>query len=189
MYNCTERGSMNNKEEKILKEIVNYVMNNMRIPTMRYLQKIFKYKSINSITEYLKSLESQNYLIRNKDGKLILNKDSEKYQSNLKTIKIINAKNKYIKLFLDKNKRYVAYKIHHNYFNNLAILNGDILIIEIKKKLKDNNLGLFLIDNNYRIMKYSYKDGFYILKDNEELILSKINLIGKVIYIERKTTF
>lgn len=176
---------MNEKEEKILEEIINYYKENKVMPTRRYLQKVFNFKSVNSITKYIKSLEEQNYLIRNKDNKIILNKYTNE-NTNLKTITIINMNNKHINLILDKNKKYVAYRIHNNYFNNIGILRNDILVIEINKRLKPNDLGLFIIDKEYRIMKYNYKDGFYLLSDKEDILLNKVNIIGKVIMIERK---
>lgn len=176
---------MNSKEEELLKEIICYIKDNKRIPPMRYLQKKLRYKSVNSITELIKSLEKQNYLIRNNEGKLVLNKTSENYQTNIKNIKIINANNKNICLYLDKTEKYIAYQIHKNCFNKLGIFRNDILIIKKTKKLKDNNLGLFIIDNKYRIMSYHYKEGFYILNDDEEILLSKVKIIGKVIIIEK----
>ena len=175
---------MNNKEEIILEEIINYVKDNYRMPTMRYLQKKLLYKSVNSITRYINSLEKQNYLIRNNENKLVLNKYSEYYKNGLKIIKIINS-NHYVHLLLNKSDKYMAYKIHNNYFNNIGVFHGDILIIKKTDKLKNNDLGLFIIDDKYRILKYQYKDGFYILKDNEELVLNKVKIIGKVIIIEK----
>ena len=176
---------MNEKEEKVFKEIINYYKENRIMPTRRYLQKELHYKSVNSITRYIKSLEKQNYLIRNNDGKIIPNKYNLE-NTNIKTINISNMHNEYLNIILNKNKKYIAYKIHNNYFNNLGILRNDILIIEINKKLKPYDLGLFIIDKKYKIMKYNYKDGFYILTDNEDILLNKVNIIGKVIMIERK---
>ena len=177
---------MKEKEEMILKEIIEYFKNNKRMPTMRYLQTKMNYKSINSITWYLNSLEKQGYLERNKENKLILNNSSENYNTGLKRIKIINMYNKYINLVMNKNKKYFAYKINNDYFNELGIIKKDILIIENNKKLYNGDLGLFIVDNKYRIMIYQYKDGFYLLKDKEELLLYKVNILGKVIAIERK---
>ena len=176
---------MNPKEEEILNVIINYFKENNTMPTRRYLQKRFGYKSINSITQYLLSLEKQSYLKRNSESKLVLNNHMMPYQDNLKIIKIINT-NRFIKLFLNKRKKYMAYKINNNYFNNIGIIKNDLLIIEITDKIKPNNLGLFIIDGKYRIMQYNYRDGFYLLMDNEELILNKIKIVGKVIQIIRK---
>ena len=177
---------MNKKEEKILSEIVKYVKENYTMPTRRYLQEKLGFKSVNSITQYIKSLEEKNYLIRNSKNKLILDNSAIFYKKQLKTIRIINKSNAYIKIILDKNSDYVAYEINNNFFKNINILKKDILIIQNKKNLKPGDIGLFIIENKYRIMKYNYKDGFYILRDKEELILSKIETIGKVIMIERK---
>ena len=176
---------MKEKEELILQEIINYYKDNRIMPTRRLLQKKLNFKSVNSITQYLKSLEKQNYLKRNNDNKLVLNNYSE-LNKNLKTIKIINMNNKYVNITIDKHKRYLAYKIHNNYFNNQGILRNDVLIVEEKKELKSGELGLFIIDNKYRIMKYEYHDGFYLLSDNEELLLNRVKILGKVIMIERK---
>ena len=175
---------MNKKEEEILKKIIEYNQKNNSMPSIRYLQKTFNYKSATSIARYIKSLENQKYLTRNNFNKLILNNYS--IINDIKHIKIINANNKVISIILEKSEKYIAYKIHNNYFNNIGILRNDILIIKIKKELNKNDLGLFIIDNKYRIMKYDYKDGFYILKDNEEMLLNKVKIVGKVIMIERK---
>lgn len=175
---------MTEKEEIFLKEIIKYYYDNKIMPTYRYLLKKLKYKSLNSIAQYFKVLEKKNYLIRNSEGKLVLNNITNNL--NYKRIAIINRKNKYTALVLNKKKQYLAYQMTNNYFKNMGIIKNDILIIELKNKLKNNDLGLFIIDNKYHIMKYQYKDGFYILKSNEEIILHRINLIGKVIFIERK---
>ena len=176
---------MSEKEERILNEIVKYVKENYTMPTRRYLQKKLEFKSVNSITQYINALEEKNYLIRNNENKLILDNSAIYYNQQLKTIKIINKSNDFIRMILDNSQDYVAYKIKNNFFKNLNIQKNDILIIQNKKTLESGDIGLFIIDNKYRIMEYNYKDGFYILKDKEELILSKIKIIGKVIMIER----
>lgn len=174
---------MTEKEEKVLKEIQKFYKENKLMPTIRYLKERLKYKSNYSIQLYLKKLEQENYLIRN-NNKLILN-ELINNNPNAKTIKIINTKEE-ISIILNKRKKYLAYKIKSNDFQEDMIKKGDIVIIECKKKINNNDLGLFIIDHEYQIMKYFYKDGFHILKGKNELILNKIKLIGKVILVERK---
>lgn len=178
---------MNKKEEHVLREIIKYFNQNKRIPTIRYLQKIFLYKSPNSIFRVIVKLEKDGYLIRNKEKKLVIADSLINYDYNLKTIKIINRKEKYINIILNKKKKYLAYQINNNCLKKDGLIKNDVVIIQINKKITNNCIGLFLINNKYRIMKYKYLDGFYILKDKEELILNKVNIIGKVILIERKT--
>ena len=175
---------MTEKEELILKEITNYYQKNKTMPTYRYLLKKLNFKSLNSIYQYMKSLEKKNYLIRNNDDKLILYDYVTNF--NNRKISIINSNNTYISLILNKKKNYTAFRINNNHFKSNGIIKNDILIIELNKKLKDNDLGLFIIDGKNQIMRYYYKDGFYILKSNQEIILHKVNIIGKVIYVERK---
>ena len=175
---------MNNKEEEILKIITNYIKENEIMPSLRYIQKELNYKSVNSIRQYFISLEKKGYLIRN-NNKLIINNNNI-YNNNLKRIKIINLKNKYIEIVLNKKNNYIAFKMNNNYFNRVGIFKNDILIIKITKKITNNELGLFIIDNKPRIMTYNYKDGFYILKDNNEIILNKIKLLGKMVLLVRK---
>ena len=177
---------MTEKEEDILREIINYVRENKIMPTRRYLQKKLNYKSVNSISQYIKKLEQKNYLRRNDENKLILDNSASFYQVSLRKIKVINRTNDYVNLIINNKKDYVAYKITNEFFKENGIFINDILIIERKKELKKNDIGLFIIDQKYRIMRYNYKDGFYILKDNELLLLSKVKIIGKVIIIERK---
>ena len=101
-------------------------------------------------------------------------------------MKVVNTKEKLI-LKLDIRKKYVGYKIKNDYFNDLYIKKMDYLIIEKTNNLKDNDLGLFVINKKYRIMKYFYKAGFYILKDSEILTLYRVKIIGKVVGVYRKT--
>lgn len=177
---------MNKKEEELLQEIVNYVNENNYMPTRRYLQIKLGYKSVNSITYYINKLIKQNYLKKNTDGKIVIDKSGINYQKELKTIRVINTRDTYIRLFLNKSYKYVAYKIHNEYFNNIGILRNDILIVQKNRKLYVDDIALFIIDKKYRVMKYNYKDGFYLLTDNEEILLNRVKIIGKVIGIERK---
>ena len=177
---------MNKKEEKVLKEIICYFNKNKRMPTIRYLQEVFSYKSTNSIFRIIKKLEKDGYLIRNKFNKLVMSDSLLNYDNNLKTVRIINRKDKYVNIILNKKKNYLAYQINNNYFKNNGLIKNDIAVIQIDKKISNNSIGLFIIDNKYRLMKYRCLDGFYILSVKEDIILNKINLIGKVILIERK---
>lgn len=174
------------KVEKLLKEIKKYYCTNKKMPTVRWLQKKLLYNSPNSIFRRLKKLEELGYLIRNSDNKLIISDSLLNYENNIRTVKVINRKNNYINIFSKSKDNYFAYKVNNNTFINDGIFKDDILIIKKNHKLNDNDFGLFVIDSKYRLMKYRYLDGFYILKDKEELILSKIDLIGKVVLIERK---
>lgn len=176
---------MSEKEEQILNKIIDYYKLNNTMPTIRYLQKELNYKSTNSIYIYLKALEKKNYLKRNKQNKLVLNSQFDKYNDGFRIITIINTQKK-ISLMLNKRKNYIGFQIKNNYFNDDLIKKDDILIVEITKKLNNDDIGLFVIDKKYCIMKYYYKDGFYILKDNNEVILNKVQVIGKVIIIQRQ---
>ena len=171
-------------DQRILNEIINYQKKNMVMPSIRYLQKKFGFKSHNSIVYYLKKLEKEKYLIRNYNKQLTVNlkiPNPSQYQF----IKIINDKYKTFVGLYDSNK-YLAYKQLNNDLNIFSIYKNDILIINTHKKIKNNELGLFIINNQYKIMKYFSKDGYFILKSTQIIITEKINLIGKVIMIERK---
>ena len=174
------------KKELLLNEIKCYFKDNKRMPTIRYLQRRLSYKSTNSVYRLLVKLEKEGYLIRNNENKLTITNSLIYYDNGLKRIKIINRKNEFANIILNSNNSYLAYKINNNCFIKDGIVKDDILIIKVNKKISNNDIGLFLIDNKYRIMKYKYQDGFYILKDKEELILSNIDLIGNVILIERQ---
>lgn len=174
---------MTDKELQILNEIKKFYQKNMLMPTIRYLKDKLNFKSNYSIQVYLKTLEEKNYLKRNSQKKLILNENINLYQET-KIIKVINSKSQ---ILLTTNKKgLIGFQIKNNNFEKDGIKKEDILIIEPKKKIKDNDMGLFIIDGKYRVMKYYYKNGFYLLKDKEEIILNRVKLIGKVIMIERK---
>lgn len=173
---------MTEKEEIIFKIIIEYVKENNTMPSRRFIQRKLNFKSINSITQYFKSLEKKGYLKHVKHKYIIGNSI---YDSGLKKIKIINLKNSEIEVILNKKKNYIGYKLNNNYFRKSHLLKNDILIIEKKNALHEGDLGLFIIDNNYRIMTYNYKDGFFLLSDNETIYLNHVKIIGKVIKIIR----
>lgn len=176
---------MSEKQEKVLDEIIKYYNRNNSMPTIRYLQEKLHYKSTKAVYNHLQQLEKKNYLKRNENHKPVINNMNIIYQEGIKTIDILNS-NKKISLILEKKKEYVGFILKNNYFTDMHLMKNDLLIIEKNKKIKNNQLGLFIIDKKYRIMKYFYQDGFYILNDNEEIVLNKINLIGPVIMIERQ---
>ena len=176
---------MNENEEKIMKIIIQYYKKNQSMPTRRFIQKKLKYISVSSITQYFKSLENKGYLVRDSLNRIIIN-NYVITDYNVKRIKVLNLQNEYLNIILNKKKNYLGYRLNNNYFENQGILKNDFLIIEKDKKLNIGDFGLFIINSKYRIMKYNYKDGFYLLEDNEILILNHVNSLGKVIQIIRK---
>ena len=175
---------MTKNEEQILEIIIAYYNENKVMPSFRYLQKEMSYKSVNSVRQYIKSLEKKGYLIRNFSNNIVINNTNNIHY--FRQVKIINAENEFINIALNKRKNYLAYKLKNNFFKDFGILKNDILIIEKKNHLKNGEIGLFIIDNKPRIMIYDYKDGFFILKDNETIILNKVKILGKLVNIERR---
>lgn len=175
---------MTEKEEQILNAITNYFKDYKTMPSIRYLQKKLNYKSHNSIYQYLNKLVKKNYLTKAFNGKFILN-ENLLLDSNIKKIKIINSKDKYLNIILDKKKDYTGFILKNNKLKNDGFYKGDIFIIEKTQKIANNEIGLFIIDNQKRLMKYKYIDGFHILEDSERIILERIHLIGKAILMER----
>ena len=176
---------MNEKEMLILQEIINYYNDNKLMPTVRYLKEKMHFESTSSIHYYLNKLEKKEYLIKNNSGKRILNNNYNEFEKGLKIIKTINA-NESIKIYLDTNKDYYAFKMNNDNLINEGIIKGDLLIILKTKKLKNNDIGLFKINKKYYIMKYFYKDNIYILESDIKRYYDHVNIIGKVIYLERK---
>ena len=154
---------MTEKDIQVLKEIQKYYHQNKIIPSMRYLQKIFSYKSTNSIFKHINKLKKYGYLVKNKENRFIITDSLLYYNLNLRRIVIINRKDTYVNIFLKSKVNYIAYQVNNNYLINEGIIKDDILVIQINKELKNNDIGLFIIDNKYRIMKYQYLDGFYKL--------------------------
>lgn len=169
---------LNKKEIQLYKAIKNYIKVHKCSPSIRELCIILNYKSTKTIYKYLKILNEKNYISyqKNKKRTIIINNSINENVMVINTKKTINI------IF---NEEMLIYQIKNNYFNDLFIKSNDYLIIKRSTKIKNNELGLFYINNTYRIMKYMYYDGYHILEDNEKEILSKINLIGIVIGIYR----
>ena len=176
---------MSEKAKKILEVIIDYYNNNKLMPSIRYLMDKVNIKSTSTIHYHLNKLEEKGYLKRNKLNKRVLSKNYNKIENELQIINVINDKDT-IKIIIDDNKDYIAFKIKDNLLEKKGIIKDDILIIEKTNKLKNNDLGLFKINNKYYVMKYFYQDGFYILESDIKRFYNKIKIIGKVIYLERK---
>ena len=173
---------MTETDKKLLGIIIDYYNQNKLMPSTRYLQNKLNFKSTNAIYYYLNKLEERGYLKRNSLNNRILSDNYQAFLHGLKIIKIINS-DEFVKIFLDDNNDYVAYRLKENIFD---MKKNDILIIKKTNKLKNNDLGLFKINNSYYVMKYFYQDGFYILEGNNKNFYNQINIVGKVIYLERK---
>ncbi len=176
---------MSEKAKEILNVIIDYYNNNKTMPSIRYLMNIVNIKSTSTIHYHLNKLEKKGYLKRNKSNNRILSENYESLKNGLKIIEVINDKDK-IKIIIDDNNNYIAFKVKDNILKEVGIIKGDILIIKKTTTLKNNDLGLFMINNKYYVMKYFYKDGFYILESDVKRIYNKIKIIGKVMYLERK---
>ena len=81
---------MNYKEELILKEIIDYNCVNHIMPTRRYLQNKFGYKSVNSITQYIKSLIKQNYLRYDNNHNIVIDNTLIMQENNFQVISLIH---------------------------------------------------------------------------------------------------
>lgn len=169
------------KKEEIFKEIINYYENNLSMPTIRYLMNKFEYHSTNIVYKYLKKLEEEQYLVRNINNQLVLNK---KYTTNIKEIPIINSQDK-IKIFLEKDRDYLGYLVKDNHLIKNNIIKKDILIIEKGSKPPINGMALFNINNTYIIGNYELKDNFFIIDYENTVICDISSYIGKVILLER----
>lgn len=169
---------LNNREITIYNEIYNFISKNNYSPTIRELCKILNIKSTKTIYLYLKKLNDKKMITYqpNKKRSIIINKSF-----NNKLV-VINTNTE---MKININSNHLIYQIKTNNFEKCHLKKNDYLIINIKKKIKNNDLGLFLINNEYRIMKYNYIDSYYILEDNEKEILNSINLIGTVEAIYR----
>lgn len=169
-------------KDDLLNEIQKYYRRCGFMPSIRYLALKLDYKSHNSIYKMMKELEKDGYLIHSKDGKKWSLAD---INNNYIKVKVLND-NEYL-IIKENKKNYLVYKIKNNCFKNKNIISGDYLIVEKTKTLENNSLGLFVYNDNYHIMNYNYIDGFYVLDDgvNREY-LSKVNIIGKVIGLQRK---
>lgn len=169
---------LNDKELLIYKTIYTFINKNNYSPSIRELCKLLDIKSTKTIYNYLKKLKEKNliYYDHNKKRTIIINKNINNKVNVINTKKIIE---------ININSNHLIYQIKNNYFENYNIKKNDYLIINIEKKIKNNDLGLFIINNEYRVMKYTYIDSYYILEDKTKEILNRINLVGIVEAIYR----
>jgi len=164
---------LNEKELLIYKTIYKFINKNNYSPSIRELCNLLNIKSTKTICKYLKTLMEKNFINYHQQKKrtIMINKNINNKINVINTKKIIE---------INFNSNHLLYQIKNNYFKNYNIKKNDYLIINIEKKIKDNDLGLFIINDKYRIMKYMYLDGYYILEDNTKEVLNKINLVGIV---------
>lgn len=167
-------------KKKVLKIIYKYYEENNVMPSIREIQEILKYKHHNSIYTAFRQLERDGILIHTKRKWSLKNPLEE-----IKKIKVLNEDHYiYIDNIIDD---YYVFKMNNNYLKTDNILKNDYLIIKNTKSLKNNDIGLFKYDDNYHVMKYEFSNGFYILyNEKEKDILNKVQVLGKVVELQRK---
>lgn len=164
---------LNDKEIKIYETIKSFIKDNGYSPSIRDLCKILNIKSTKTVYNYLVKLKGKKIIDFPKSQKRSLSITNTVNYSLL----IINTKNM---MTFDIENNHLLFQIKNNFFNEYFIKKNDYLVINVKKRIKNNDLGLFLINDEYRIMKYTYYDGYYILEDNKKEVLYQINLLGVV---------
>lgn len=163
------------KEKKVYETIKVFLLQKGYSPTIRELCQILNYHSTKTIYKYLISLKEKNFIHYKKRKKRSI---TIKYlKQNIEVNKINNL--------LNYDDNYYIYQIKDDYLKKYFIKKNDYLIINPKKKIKNNDLGLFFINNKYQVMHYQYYDGYYILEGLTKEFLYKINLIGVVERIYR----
>lgn len=162
---------MTENEVKIFEIIKRYIDNYNEGPTLREIQNKLGYLSISNIYSNVLKLDKKGYIIYKKGRKKGIYLPSTKKNIYLKTI---NTK-KMSFSFCNK----IIYKVKGDYFSNINIHNSDYIIIDKNKKILTKGLGLFLIENKPRLMKYEVIDTYYILTDYETLYLDRIDFLGR----------
>ncbi len=178
------------KQTLFFKFLLNLSKAKKEYPTLQEIFIMSSFKSYNTIYKYLNILEDKGYLkYDEKRHQITYLKDSIEYDG-VFSIPHIN-KDKIIKI--DNNlfnplSHYVALQISDSSLKSYGIFYQDILIIEKSKTFLNNKFVLLKNNLDYKIYKYTKKDGYHHLKnDKEELTLPNLDyVIGKVVYLIRK---
>lgn len=172
------------KQQLFLDYIINCYKETKDFPSITTLKKNSPYKSYNTIYKYLNQLEKKGFIKFDFLVKKVTYINEYLENNIFSYIPIINEKETLTisNTFLNKDKSYIAFKIHNNKLNSHCIKNGDILVIEKCLTNLNNKLVLVFIKNKYQVLKYEKKDGFiHLTNDKDFFILPTFEaIVGKV---------
>lgn len=178
------------KQKDILEKITKLTNEQQCYPTIGEIKRRYNFKSYNTIYQYISVLKKKNYISYDNNNKRILVNNNSCLDNNFLIIPYLNNNNylKVSKTNLDSKKTYVSIIVKNSNLKSNGIYLKDTLIIEKGLKNIKNKLVLLKVNDEYKVYKYTKKDGFHHLyNDKEDIILDNINLIiGKVVLLIRK---
>ena len=202
----------NDKTEKLLNYINDYVRSNGYPPTMREMKKALDYKSISTVSYYLDRLQEEGLLKKsankNRAIEVINTKPSDFMQkinpSNLIAIPILGKITAGEPILAVENcEEY--FMVSPNMFRgedlfmltisgesmiNAGIYNGDQVVLRQQSTANNGDIVAAMIDGMATVKRFYKEDGHYRLQPENDTMLpiytDHVEILGKVIGLVRK---
>ncbi len=202
----------NDKTEKLLNYINDYVRSNGYPPTMREMKKALDYKSISTVSYYLDRLQEEGLLKKsankNRAIEVINTKPSDFMQkinpSNLIAIPILGKITAGEPILAVENcEEY--FMVSPNMFRgedlfmltisgesmiNAGIYNGDQVVLRQQSTANNGEIVAAMIDGMATVKRFYKEDGHYRLQPENDTMLpiytDHVEILGKVIGLVRK---
>ena len=202
----------NDKTEKLLNFINDYVKTNGYPPTMREMKKALDYKSISTVSYYLDRLQEEGLLKKsankNRAIEVINTKNSDFMQkidpSNLIAIPILGKITAGEPILAVENcEEY--FMVSPNMFRgedlfmltisgesiiNAGIYNGDQVVLRQQSTANNGEIVAAMIDGMATVKRFYKEDGHYRLQPENDTMLpiytDHVEILGKVIGLVRK---
>lgn len=200
--NVKEKGEMKRKQYaedrcmEILQFLMEYIYTHGYAPTLREIGKEICLASTSSVFAYLEKLEKEGFIKRDSTKPRtiqILMPGYAKTVGNTKLIPVTDSIQQMIsedsiteylpvsKANLDKNGKYIAYRLKENNNRKMGFLRGDLLVIRVNSNDDSSTSG-------HRDARYSVymSDGKVIIADQSRCNLLSSNKIGSIVSITRE---
>lgn len=210
--NTMNKDILTKKQERVFKLIGEYFNKNGKSPTISELREMLGVKSLRTVTQFLEILERKGFIYRNKYEKRGIRPIGYKsyFTPEMVTVPVCGSAgcdnqsvfaepihDEYIpvskQLVESRKGKVLAIKAIGQSMKGAGIEDGDIVLVENNKEVKNNDLVVAIIDDVAVIKKVLFTDNSIVLnpdsreKDYKPIVMERdFEIFGKVIDIIKK---
>lgn len=190
-------------KEKVYEFLFNYIQKNTYPPSIREICKALNFNSTSTASYYLRALESDSRIIRNKFKNRAIEIVSKKNEHESITVPILGSIAAGIPISAIENKEGDV-TISNKFFNgtdlfilhvkgdsmvNAGILNGDYIVVNKQNVANNGEIIVAMIDGDVTVKRFYKENNFFRLQPENNLMqpiyIDHVEILGKVVGIIR----